>query len=64
MTEYRRIEALEASEHRLLTEVGHRSKNVLAIADSIVRLTNADDPAGGGQRGRDCKRPPMTRHKP
>ncbi|MBX5193651.1 PAS domain-containing protein [Rhizobium sp. NZLR3b] len=45
MTEYRRIEALEASEHRLLMEVDHRSKNVLAIVDSIVRLSNADDPA-------------------
>lgn len=45
MTEYRRIEALEASEHRLLLEVDHRSKNVLAIVDSIVRLSNADDPA-------------------
>ncbi|MBY5359909.1 PAS domain-containing protein [Rhizobium leguminosarum] len=45
VTEYRRIEALEASEHRLLMEVDHRSKNVLAIVDSIVRLSNADDPA-------------------
>ncbi|ANL30191.1 sensor histidine kinase protein (plasmid) [Rhizobium phaseoli] len=45
MTEYRRIEALKASEHRLLMEVDHRSKNVLAIVDSIVRLSNADDPA-------------------
>jgi two-component sensor histidine kinase len=26
-------------------EVDHRSKNVLAIVDSIVRLSNADDPA-------------------
>ncbi|MBP2449079.1 PAS domain S-box-containing protein [Rhizobium leguminosarum] len=45
MTEYRRVEALEASEHRLLMEVDHRSKNVLAVVDSIVRLSNADDPA-------------------
>ncbi|ACI58452.1 signal transduction histidine kinase (plasmid) [Rhizobium leguminosarum bv. trifolii WSM2304] len=45
MTEYRRVEALEASEHRLLMEVDHRSKNVLAIVDSIVRLSNADDAA-------------------
>ncbi|KPH05050.1 PAS domain-containing protein (plasmid) [Rhizobium acidisoli] len=45
MTEYRRVEALEASEHRLLMEVDHRSKNVLAIVDSIVRLSNSDDPA-------------------
>ncbi len=44
-TEYRRVEALEASEHRLLGEVDHRAKNVLAIVDSIVRLSNADDPA-------------------
>ncbi|AGS26608.1 PAS domain-containing protein [Rhizobium etli] len=45
VTEYRRIEALEASEHRLLMEVDHRSKNVLAIVDSIVRLSDANDPA-------------------
>ncbi|MDR6668060.1 PAS domain-containing protein [Rhizobium sp. 1399] len=45
MTEYRRVEALEASEHRLLSEVDHRAKNVLAIVDSIVRLSNADNPA-------------------
>lgn len=45
MTEYRRIETLEASEHRLLMEVDHRSKNVLAIVDSIVRLSNSEDPA-------------------
>lgn len=45
MTEYRRVEALEASEHRLLMEVDHRSKNVLAIVESIVRLSNADDAA-------------------
>lgn len=45
MTDYRRVEALEASEHRLLMEVDHRAKNVLALVDSIVRLSNADDPA-------------------
>lgn len=45
ITDYRRIEALEASEHRLLREVDHRAKNVLAIVDSIVRLSNAEDPA-------------------
>ncbi|PDS77630.1 PAS domain-containing protein [Rhizobium sp. L43] len=44
MTEFRRVEALEASENRLLREVDHRAKNVLAIVDSIVRLSNADDP--------------------
>jgi PAS domain S-box-containing protein len=44
-TEYRRIESLEASEHRLLLEVDHRSNNVLALVDSIVRLTRSDDAA-------------------
>jgi PAS domain S-box-containing protein len=44
VTEQRRIEALEASEHRLLKEVDHRARNVLAIVESIVRLSNADDP--------------------
>lgn len=45
VTEYRRVQGLEASEHRLLMEVDHRAKNVLAIVDSIVRLSRADDPA-------------------
>lgn len=44
-TDFRRIESLEASEHRLLMEVDHRSNNVLALVDSIVRLTKSDDPA-------------------
>lgn len=44
VTEQRRIEALEASERRLLKEVDHRAKNALAIVESIVRLSNADDP--------------------
>jgi PAS domain S-box-containing protein len=44
-TEYRRIEALEASEHRLLLEVDHRSNNALALVDSIVRLSRSDDAA-------------------
>lgn len=44
-TEYRRIQALEASEHRLLLEVDHRANNVLALVDSIVRLTRSDDAA-------------------
>ncbi|KQY41459.1 MULTISPECIES: HWE histidine kinase domain-containing protein [Rhizobium/Agrobacterium group] len=44
VTERRRIERLEASEHRLLKEVDHRAKNVMAIVDSIVRLSNAEDP--------------------
>ena len=43
VTEHRRIETLEEAEHRLLLEVDHRTKNVLAIVDSIVRLSNADD---------------------
>lgn len=45
VTTRRRVEKLEASERRLLKEVDHRAKNVLAIVDSIVRLSNADDPA-------------------
>jgi PAS domain S-box-containing protein len=44
VTERRRIERLEASEHRLLKEVDHRAKNVMAIVESIVRLSNAEDP--------------------
>jgi PAS domain S-box-containing protein len=43
-TKYRQVQALEASEHRLLMEVDHRTKNVLALVDSIVRLSRADDP--------------------
>lgn len=46
VTEYRKVQALEASEHRLLMEVDHRAKNVLAVVDSIVRLSNASDAAG------------------
>ena len=42
-TDFRRVLALEASEHRLLLEVDHRANNVLAIVDSIVRLTKAED---------------------
>jgi PAS domain S-box-containing protein len=45
VTAYRKVEALEASEHRLLMEVDHRAKNVLAIVDSIVRLSNTDNAA-------------------
>ncbi|MDQ0323543.1 two-component sensor histidine kinase [Pararhizobium capsulatum DSM 1112] len=44
VTERRRIEALEATERRLLKEVDHRAKNVMAIVESIVRLSNAQDP--------------------
>ncbi|WP_258163450.1 PAS domain-containing protein [Rhizobium sp. TH2] len=43
-TQFRKVQSLEASEHRLLMEVDHRAKNVLAIVDSIVRLSNASDP--------------------
>jgi PAS domain S-box-containing protein len=43
-TRYRQVQALEASEHRLLMEVDHRAKNVLALVDSIVRLSRSDDP--------------------
>lgn len=43
-TRFRKVEALEETEHRLLKEVDHRSKNVLAIVDSIVRLSNTSDP--------------------
>lgn len=45
VTEFRRIERLEESEHRLLKEVDHRSKNVMAVVNSIVRLSNSEDPA-------------------
>jgi two-component sensor histidine kinase len=44
-TDYRRIQSLEDSEHRLLLEVDHRANNVLALVDSIVRLTRSDDAA-------------------
>ena len=45
VTDLRRIETLEASEHRLLLEVDHRSRNVLAIVNSIVRLSRSDNAA-------------------
>jgi PAS domain S-box-containing protein len=44
VTDQRRIEALEATEHRLLKEVDHRAKNVMAIVESIVRLSNSENP--------------------
>lgn len=44
VTEYRKVQMLEASEHRLLMEVDHRAKNVLAVVDSLVRLSRSDDP--------------------
>jgi len=45
VTAYRKIQGLEAAEHRLLREVDHRAMNALAIVEGIVRLTRADDPA-------------------
>ncbi|WP_276314819.1 PAS domain-containing protein [Rhizobium changzhiense] len=42
VTEHRRIQTLEEAEHRLLLEVDHRTKNVLAIVDSVVRLSKTD----------------------
>ncbi|MGF9567771.1 HWE histidine kinase domain-containing protein [Neorhizobium sp. BT27B] len=43
VTDYRRIQTLEEAEHRLLLEVDHRKKNVLAVVDSIVRLSKSDN---------------------
>jgi PAS domain S-box-containing protein len=45
VTEFRKIQALEASEHRLLKEVDHRARNVMAVVNGIVRLSRADDAA-------------------
>ena len=45
VSDRRRVEGLEAAEHRLLREVDHRTLNVLSIVESIVRLSRADDPA-------------------
>jgi PAS domain S-box-containing protein len=45
VSDYRRIQTLEEAEHRLLLEVDHRTKNVLAVVDSIVRLSKSDDAA-------------------
>lgn len=42
VTELRRVQTLEEAEHRLLLEVDHRTKNVLAIVDSVVRLSKTD----------------------
>lgn len=44
VTEKRKIRMLEASQHRLLMEVDHRANNVLAVVDSLVRLSKSDDP--------------------
>jgi PAS domain S-box-containing protein len=45
VTAYRKVQTLEEAEHRLLLEVDHRTKNVLAIVDSIVRLSRSDNAA-------------------
>ncbi len=45
VTEHRKVQGLEASEHRLLMEVDHRARNVLAVVNGIVRLSRADDVA-------------------
>jgi PAS domain S-box-containing protein len=43
VTARRQAEALEANERRLLLEVDHRAMNALALVQSIVRLTRADN---------------------
>jgi PAS domain S-box-containing protein len=45
ITALRKVQSLEATEHRLLMEVDHRSRNVLAVVDGIVRLSRSDDAA-------------------
>ncbi len=45
VTDYRRVQGLEAVERRLLREVDHRAMNALAIVEGIVRLSRADDPS-------------------
>jgi PAS domain S-box-containing protein len=45
VTEFRKVQSLEASEHRLLKEIDHRARNVLAVVGGIVRLSRADDVA-------------------
>ena len=42
VTGKRAVQDLEAAEHRLLREVDHRAKNVLALVQGIVRLSRAD----------------------
>jgi PAS domain S-box-containing protein len=43
VTEFRKVQSLEATEHRLLKEVDHRSRNVLSVVNGIVRLSRSDD---------------------
>lgn len=45
VTDLRKVQALEATEHRLLLEVDHRARNVLAVVNGIVRLSRSDDAA-------------------
>jgi two-component sensor histidine kinase len=45
VTAFRKVQTLQASEHRLLIEVDHRAKGVLVAVDSIVRLSRSDDAA-------------------
>jgi PAS domain S-box-containing protein len=42
VTERRRVQALEETEHRLLMEVDHRAMNAMAIIQSIVRMSSGD----------------------
>jgi PAS domain S-box-containing protein len=42
VSDYRKVQSLEATEHRLLMEVEHRARNVLAVVNGIVRLSRAD----------------------
>jgi PAS domain S-box-containing protein len=44
VTELRKVQSLEAAEHRLLKEVDHRSRNVLAVVGGIVRLSRSEEP--------------------
>jgi PAS domain S-box-containing protein len=45
VTEFRKVQVLEETEHRLLREVDHRARNVLAVVNGIVRLSRSDDAA-------------------
>ena len=45
VTDRRQAHALERVEHRLLKEVDHRAKNVLALVQGIVRLSRSEDSA-------------------
>lgn len=45
VTETRKVQTLEASQHRLMMEIDHRAKNVLAIVNSVVRLSQSQDAA-------------------